>query len=613
MDIYNEIIPNENFGGEYTALRWICMLWLFPDEAGSKFLSHPEVESWYELLSQNDFEKLREYINYKYHFKDIMVGDSQTPRNLRFLEDFILFQNPDRERWESSFEYLRGLRIPVGARVADLGCGPGYFTFKFADIVGETGHVYAIETNPLHLDYLNKYVRKYDIKNVEIITGSTKGTGLEPGVKVDILFMCSLYHIIYAAFTEEERVEFIRGIRDCLAENGRLIVVDNGLVTESELPYHGPYIDRSLVISQLYYYGFSLLDSYQFSPQRYALTFSPGSVPAPQETAYMPDIDSVAVTNAASLINYRIADAAPTAGYTARGRAAAELFLNALENQSEASASRALAAYGELIPLERIGDEYTAFEWFCEYLLAGGETRKTMLADPLTRSFFNLLGSNNFKLLKEYVKTKYELPGHSGLENLTQISEYITFNNPNRDSWEKTNQMLKHLNIRQGEHIADIGCGSGFFTYHFARAAGEKGSVYATEINRDALVYVEELRERLGLNIKTVISRLNDVCLPENSADTIFMCSMYHAVYIASIEFVKDAFIESLKKALRPGGRLVIVDNEISPPGEPAYFGSAIAKELVISQLKYYGFRLRDCKHFIPQRYIMTFETEEGK
>ena len=88
------------------------------------------------------------------------------------------------------------------------------------------------------------------------------------------------------------------------------------------------------------------------------------------------------------------------------------------------------------------------------------------------------------------------------------------------------------------------------------------------------------------------------------------MCSMYHAVYIANLEYVKDEFIESLKKALRRGGRLIVVDNDITAKDAPAYFGPGIAKELIIAQLSYYGFRLEEIKQFVPQRYILTFRVE---
>lgn len=236
-----------------------------------------------------------------------------------------------------------------------------------------------------------------------------------------------------------------------------------------------------------------------------------------------------------------------------------------------------------------------------------------MLSDDLDKMFFELLGSDDFSILKKYLVTKYELDECSEefiLPNVTQISEYITFNNPNRNAWEHTEDMLEYINLQHGEAVADVGCGSGFFTYRFAKAVGEEGIIYATEINKDALCFVEEIRDRLGLTIKTVVSALNDICLPPDSVDTIFMCSMYHAVYVASIEYVKDAFISSIKKALRKGGRLIIVDNDITTNATP-YFGSAICRELVIAQLRYYGFELYDSINFIPQRYILSFKVRD--
>jgi SAM-dependent methyltransferase len=220
--------------------------------------------------------------------------------------------------------------------------------------------------------------------------------------------------------------------------------------------------------------------------------------------------------------------------------------------------------------------------------------------------------------------------------------------------------MLKFIGLRRGQCVADIGCGSGYFTYRFARAvcggrsgAGDGGGaavsatgnaiadngvagsgvigngiasggiansgvagsgtsgdgvVYATEINREALSYVEDIRERFGLPIRPIVSRLDDACLPEACADAVFMCSMYHAVYIASIEFVKDAFVASVKKALRPGGRLIVVDNDVARPGVVPYYGSAIDRRLVVAQLGHYGFALEDSRQFVPQRYVLAFK-----
>lgn len=55
VQIYEELIPNENFGGEYTALEWLCKLWLAPEEEQKRMLSYPPVRGFYELLAENNF------------------------------------------------------------------------------------------------------------------------------------------------------------------------------------------------------------------------------------------------------------------------------------------------------------------------------------------------------------------------------------------------------------------------------------------------------------------------------------------------------------------------------------------------------------------------------
>jgi precorrin-6B methylase 2 len=642
--IYDKIIPDENFGGEYTALRWICTLLIATGQGkGKDLLSEPMVASWYDFLSKDNFANLKEYINLKYHFVEIGKEDATARVTLRFLEDFILFNNPDRERWDKTSENLWVLRIRKGDRIIDFGSGPGYFTFKFADLVGKEGYVYAIETNKQHIRYLHDYIGKHDIRNVEVIEfdGSID---LKNSPKVDIIYMCSLYHIIYAASTDGERDLLIGSIRNCLKDDGRLVIVDNDLVEDKDLPYHGPYITRELIISQLWHYGFEMMNQYQFSAQRYILEFRMSPMPEEADTsiptpAMIPDPKSpnvIQVTSRSSLVRFRMIGVS-SQGYTLSGKKAARLFYTALEKKDRKTAETALSAYKQLIPKERFGDEYTAFQWFCQYLLSSKEQQDELIRDKFVHEFFQYMASDDYAFLKKYLRIKYDLEKpdpkesqddddvtrkykneivyeYSGNEvsfdQLNDWSEFITFNNPNRESWEKTSLMLNYLNIREGDTVADVGCGTGYFSFKFAEMVGKTGKVYATEINKDPLEYVEKISSKYGLNIETIQTKMNDACLPADSIDTIYMCSMYHAVYIASIEYVKDEFIASLKKGLKKGGRLIIVDNSIAPRSALAYFGSGIAKELTIAQLKYYGFHLVDSQSFIPQRYILVFQSD---
>ena len=80
---YEKIIPDENFGGEYTALEWLCKYFLAPEEAKQDLLSKPLIKSFYDVLSKDDFADLRTYIQLKYHIVEVDKNDMETKRKLR--------------------------------------------------------------------------------------------------------------------------------------------------------------------------------------------------------------------------------------------------------------------------------------------------------------------------------------------------------------------------------------------------------------------------------------------------------------------------------------------------------------------------------------------------
>ena len=273
LAIYDKIIPRENYGGDYTALQWILEYMLAPENEKPKFMTDKTYESYYSFFADDDFSQLKEYLNRKYKLAEIKdIDPAEGMKRRAFLEDFILFNNPKRELWEKSSAMIQALKLKPGMKIADIGSGPGYFTYKFSRLVGDKGKVYAIDNVKEHLDYINGFTSKNAMKNVQTVLTTDHTIGMA-NEQVDVAWICSLYHIIYVAYKEEAKDQFVESIKNVLKKGGILYVADNGLVPDGVLPYHAPYIDKNLIIGQLQQYGFKYLKEYQFIPQRYILKF----------------------------------------------------------------------------------------------------------------------------------------------------------------------------------------------------------------------------------------------------------------------------------------------------------------------------------------------------
>ena len=294
--IYDQIIPRENYGGEYSALQWFADYFAADLKDKPAFLEDPQTRFFFRVFGGKDYATLKEYLIRKYRLRDIGDEDTRGGQDRKaWLEDTILFNNPRRESWESTSILLKLLKLKQGEKIADVGSGPGYFTFKFAKMVGPEGRVYAIDTVAAHLRYVEYAKKAMRVDNIATVETDGRSLGLiGPDAKVDAIFLCSLYHNIYAMSTPPERDSLVNSFKDSLADDGTLYLVDNGLVPPGVLPYHGPYIAKELIIGQMLNYGFELVEQHQFIPQRYLLVFrkKKEELSAPQAVSSGPPLKS---------------------------------------------------------------------------------------------------------------------------------------------------------------------------------------------------------------------------------------------------------------------------------------------------------------------------------
>jgi len=618
--LYEEIIPKENFSGEYTTIQWVCEYLVGTPAEQMELLKDPFVARFHKAIAEADYAPLRDYLKYKYRLTE-RKNDAETIRKQRFYEDLILFNNPRRERWEQSSKILEALKIKPGETIADIGAGPGYWTFKFANLVGPNGLVYALDTNDMHYEYQAGIIKDLDIKNVKWVRTPGENLGLPEGTKLDMAFMNSLYHVLYCGWDESMRRSLMDSIRNNLKPDGRLVIVDKGLVHDRTLPYQGPYIAKELVVAQLEHMGFVLTGAHLFDPQPYVLEFKVGEAP-PRKISNEPGV--INITDANSLCT------GPPANYTPDGRTVARLVYEALDKKDPEAARKAMEMFKELIPKANVGNDYYSLNWYCEYIAASPEEKKAMIKDPMVAHFFTSMGGDDFSFMKKYVYNQYllnlsdkDVEDVAGSDpnklrapdvdedTLQGWNDIIVLHNPIRDQWDKTEKVLDFMKIKPGDKIADLGCGPGYWSFKFSKRVGKDGKVYGLEIADEALDKVRQAAAKPELGLENIIpykTKPNDVMLPEGSVDMFFICSMWHAVYMRDLEFVQDQLLTSAIKAVKKGGRIVVIDNDL-PQGEtPIFDGPRIDRRLIVEQFKRYGLKLVDSAQFIPQRYVLVFE-----
>jgi len=170
-------------------------------------------------------------------------------------------------------------------------------------------------------------------------------------------------------------------------------------------------------------------------------------------------------------------------------------------------------------------------------------------------------------------------------------------NDPERDAWQKPHEVISALNIGPDETIADLGAGAGYFTARFAHHAGK---VYAVDIDEKLLALANPSK---APNVETVIAKPDDPMLAPKSVDTIFICDVLHHIDN------RAAYYPKLARALKPGGRIVIVDffKKKLPVGPPE--AMKLSQDQVVAELKAAGFSLTRSFGFLPYQYFLEFKS----
>jgi len=133
-----------------------------------------------------------------------------------------------------------------------------------------------------------------------------------------------------------------------------------------------------------------------------------------------------------------------------------------------------------------------------------------------------------------------------------------------RQAEERPDLVLAALELKPGMTVADIGSGSGFYSWRMGMRVGEKGTVYAVDIQPEMIeVLQKQMAERHASNVKAVLGTTKDPRLPAGSLDLALMVDVYH-----EFEFPYE-MLAAIVRALKPGGRIVFVEYRGNAPTVP--------------------------------------------
>ncbi len=173
---------------------------------------------------------------------------------------------------------------------------------------------------------------------------------------------------------------------------------------------------------------------------------------------------------------------------------------------------------------------------------------------------------------------------------------------PDREAWQRPDQVMDALGIADGSRVADLGAGGGWFTVRLARRVGPQGRVYAEDIQKEMIESMARRVQREGLrNVTMVLGTPDDPKLPRNTVDAVLIVDSYHEVERPV------ALLRNVREALAPSGRLGIVEFKKDGWGPGPPLDERVDEAVVIRDAEAAGLRFLRRETFLPYQYLLLF------
>lgn len=173
---------------------------------------------------------------------------------------------------------------------------------------------------------------------------------------------------------------------------------------------------------------------------------------------------------------------------------------------------------------------------------------------------------------------------------------------PEREAEEKTSLLVKNLELAPDDVVADIGAGTGYFSFRMAELVPE-GKVLAVDIQPEMLALIQEKKERLGVdNIELIQGEEKSPNLRPNTVDAVLFVDVYH-----ELSYPLE-MMQVIVEALKPGGRVYLVEYRMEDPSVPIKRLHKMSVDQAVKEMEYVGLTLTENRDMLPWQHFMIFE-----
>lgn len=188
------------------------------------------------------------------------------------------------------------------------------------------------------------------------------------------------------------------------------------------------------------------------------------------------------------------------------------------------------------------------------------------------------------------------------IAEVTGISRAQWLDRPEREREELPNRVVRALELKPQEVVADIGAGTGYFTFRIAPHVPD-GIVLAVDIDEEMLDMVRKRAERQGLkNVRPILGTVEDPNLPRDSVDVALIVFTY-----TQFSHPREMML-NIRNALKPGGRVVLVEYRGEDPTVPVSDVYKITAGQARAEMAAAGLKWRETRDLLPQHHFMVFE-----